>query len=191
MKAPLHLKRKLLASAIATTVVAIGAAPTTAWSQSAYATLRGKASPGATVTAFNPATGTTRRTTASGDGSYTLTGLPAGTYQVDAGPGTQQNVTLTVASTFTLNFGAPTGSASTAASAANATNLGGVTVSATTLQEVKTSEVGATVSLHQIDTTPQITRNLLEFADAVPGMAFSTENGKTSIKAMQIGRAHV
>ena len=113
MKAPLQLKKKLLASVIATSVVAIGAAPTTAWSQSAYATLRGRAGAGATVTAFNPATGTARRTTASNDGSYTLTGLPAGTYQVDAGPGTQQNVTLTVASTFTLNFGAPTTAAPT------------------------------------------------------------------------------
>jgi len=182
MKAPLQLKKKLLASVIATSVVAIGAAPTTAWSQSAYATLRGRAGAGATVSAFNPATGTARRTTASNDGSYTLTGLPAGTYQVDAGPGTQQNVTLTVASTFTLNFDAPS-SGAPAVSAANTTSLGGVTVSATTLQEVKTSEIGTTVSLHQIDTTPQITRNFLEFADSVPGMAFSTENGKTSIKA--------
>jgi outer membrane receptor protein involved in Fe transport len=180
MKAPLQLKKKLLASVIATTVVAIGAAPTTAWSQSAYATLRGKAPANAQVTAFNPATGTTRRTTASADGSYTLTGLPPGTYQVDAGAGTQQAVTLTVASTSTLNFEAAAGAA---ASAANATNLGGVTVSATTLTEVKTSEIGTTVSLHQIDTTPQITRNFLEFADAVPGMAFTTENGKTAIKA--------
>jgi len=180
MKAPLQLKKKLLASVIATSVVAIGAAPSTAWSQSAYATLRGKATAGATVTAFNPATGTTRRANASGDGSYTLTGLPPGTYQVDAGPGTQQTVTLTVASTATLNFGAPT---SAGPSAANATNLSSVTVSATTLTEVKTSEIGSTVSLHQIDTTPQITRNFLEFADAVPGMAFTTENGKTAIKA--------
>ncbi|HEU4670190.1 MAG TPA: TonB-dependent receptor [Dyella sp.] len=180
MKAPLHLKKKLLASVIATTVVAIGAAPTTAWTQSAYATLRGKAAPGATVTAFNPATGSTRRTTASSDGSYTLTGLQPGTYQVDAGPGTQQNIKLTVASTATLNFGAATG---TAPSTANATNLGGVTVSATTLQEVKTSEIATTISQHQIDTIPQISRNFLEFADTVPGMVFSVDSsGHTSLR---------
>ena len=41
--------------------------------------------------------------------------------------------------------------------------------------EVKTSEVGASVSLHQIETTPQITRNFLEFADTVPGMIFQVD----------------
>ncbi len=180
MKAPLQLKKKLLASVIATTVVAIGAAPTTAWSQSAYATLRGKAPASAQVTAFNPATGTTRRTTASADGSYTLTGLQPGTYQVDAGPGTQQNVTLTVASTSTLNLTAATAEAP---STTNATNLGSVTVSATTLQEVKTPEVGGTISLHQIDTIPQVSRNFLEFADTVPGMVFTRDaNGNTSLR---------
>lgn len=179
MKAPLQLKKKLLASVIATSVVAIGAAPTTAWTQSAYATLRGKAAPGATVTAFNPATGTTRRTTASGDGSYTLTGLQPGTYQVDAGPGTQRNVILTVASTSTLDLVA----GAQAPSTANATTLGGVTVSATTLQEVKTPEVGGTISLHQIDTIPQISRNFLEFADTVPGMIFQVDsNGNTTLR---------
>ena len=179
MKAPLQLKKKLLASVIATTVVAIGAAPSTAWSQSAYATLRGKAPANAQVTAFNPATGTTRRTTASADGSYTLTGLQPGTYQVDAGAGTQQTVTLTVASTATLNLAA----ASEAPSTANATTLGGVTVSATTLQEVKTPEVGGTISLHQIDTIPQISRNFLEFADTVPGMIFEvSSNGNTTLR---------
>ena len=105
MKAPLHLKKKLLASVIATAVVSIGAAPSTAWSQSAYATLRGKAPANTEITAFNPATGTTRHATSSADGSYTMTGLQPGTYQVDAGPGTQKTVTLTVASTSTLNLG--------------------------------------------------------------------------------------
>ncbi|HET6434006.1 TonB-dependent receptor [Dyella sp.] len=183
MKAPLQLKRKLLASVIATSIVAIGAAPSTAWSQSAYATLRGNAPPNAQVTAFNPATGTTRRTTASADGSYTLTGLQPGTYQVDAGPGTQKAVTLTVASTSTLNLEAAAAGAAAPASAANATTMGAVTVSATTLQEVRTPEVGGTVSQHQIDTIPQISRNFLEFADTVPGMIFEvSSNGNTTLR---------
>lgn len=182
MKAPLHLKKKLLASVIATAVVSIGAAPSTAWSQSAYATLRGKAPANTEITAFNPATGTTRHATSSSDGSYTMTGLQPGTYQVDAGPGTQKTVTLTVASTATLDLEAAAAGAAPA-SAANATNMGAVTVSATTLQEVKTPEVGGTISLHQIDTIPQISRNFLEFADTIPGMVFTVDaNGNTSLR---------
>ena len=55
---------------------------------------------------------------------------------------------------------------------------------ATRLHEVKTSEVGGSISLHQIESTPQITRNFLEFADAVPGMQFSVDaKGNTQIRS--------
>ena len=50
------------------------------------------------------------------------------------------------------------------------------------LNEVRTSEVGATVSQHQIETVPQMTRNFLEFADTVPGVVFAVDGkGTTSI----------
>ena len=74
------------------------------WAQSADATLRGKAPASTAVTAKNVATGATRRTQSSADGYYTLAGLPPGTYRVDAGPGTETTVTLTVASTATLDL---------------------------------------------------------------------------------------
>ena len=55
---------------------------------------------------------------------------------------------------------------------------------ATRLNEVKTSEVGGSISLRQIEATPQITRNFLEFADAVPGMQFSVDaKGNTQIRS--------
>ena len=55
---------------------------------------------------------------------------------------------------------------------------------ATRLAEVKTSEVGGGISLRQIEVTPQITRNFLEFADAVPGMQFSVDaKGNTQIRS--------
>ena len=170
-------KKRLLPAAVAAAMVA--SLPGIVYAQSADATLRGKAPANVTVTAKNVATGSVRVTRTDKDGSYALVGLKPGTYQVDAGPGTERTVTLSVASTGTLDLG---GSAP-AANEANAKTLGAVTVSGTALQEVKTSEIGSTVSLHQIDTTPQITRNFLEFADTVPGMAFQTENGKTPIKA--------
>ncbi|WP_329742208.1 TonB-dependent receptor domain-containing protein [Dyella sp. A6] len=173
-----HFKKRLLAGAV---VAAMSAAlPTMVWAQSADATLRGHAPAEAIVTAKNVATGAVRVTRSDKDGSYALVGMPPGTYQVDAGPGTQHTVTLTVASTATLDLQ----KAATVAAAASATNLGAVTVNATTLQDVKTSEVGQTVSLHQINTTPEASRNFLEFADTVPGMVFTRDaNGNTSLRS--------
>ena len=178
MKTSLHFKKKLLASLITATVVALAVGtPSISIAASADATLRGHAAPSAMVTAKEIATGAVRRTKASGDGSYALVGLPPGTYQVDAGPGTAQTVTLSVASTGTLDL-------TKAPSAVNATNLNAVTVSATTLQDVKTSEVGTEVSLRQIETTPEASRNFLEFADTVPGMVFTRDaNGNTSLRS--------
>ncbi len=177
MRRHLPLRKKLLASLIRTAVVATALGPTISWAQSADATLRGKAPANATVTAKNIETGAVRRTTASGDGSYALVGLPPGAYAVDAGAGAQ-NVTLSVASTLTLDLtAAPTAPSTTT------TTLEGVSVTATTLQEVKTSEIGTVVSQRQIETVPQITRNFLEFADTVPGMVFSVDpEGNTSLQ---------
>jgi hypothetical protein len=68
-------------------------------------------------------------------------------------------------------------------SSAAATALEGVSVTASALTEVKTSEIGTSISLHQINTVPQATRNFLEFADTVPGMVFTTDaTGHTSLQ---------
>ncbi|GLQ43313.1 membrane protein [Dyella nitratireducens] len=158
-------------------MAAAAALPMVSFAQSSDANLRGMAAPNATVTVRNVATGYTRTTNSGKDGSYALVSLPPGTYQVDAGPGTEHTVTLTVASTATLNLTA-------AAPAANAKNLGGVTVTATTLPEMTTSEVGTTITQREIATVPQITRNFLEFADTVPGMVFTVQqNGNTSLQS--------
>ncbi len=109
---------------------------------------------------------------ANSEGVYVLVGLPPGTYKVDAGPGTERVVTLAVASTATLDL------------EARSEQIAEVVVTGTRLAEVRTSEVGAGISLHQIETVPQITRNFLEFADAVPGMQFEVDaKGNTSIRS--------
>jgi len=151
----------------------------TVFAQSTGATLRGQSVAGAEVTATNVDTGLVRRVTVTADGSYTLAGLPPGTYTVAVAGGASRTVTLSVAQTAELDLGAEGGAPATAT-----TTLEGVTVTANTLPEVKTSEVGSTVSTKIINTIPQITRNFLEFADVVPGVAFSVDpgNGTTSLQ---------
>ena len=166
--------RKLLTCALASCLMLSG--PPSA--QPSNATLRGKAPAGAQVTAINTATGATRKVSANADGSYALVGLPPGTYRVDAGAGTEQTVTLAVATSVSLNLtgGAPVPSG-------DATTLDTVRVTAPPLAEVKTSEVGTNISLKQINTVPQLTRNFLEFADSVPGMQFTTDgSGHSDIR---------
>lgn len=134
--------RSLLGCALAVSLLAT----TPAMAQSSNATLRGQVSAGqagTTVTATNVASGAVRRATTGADGSYALVGLPPGTYKVDAGPGTEQTVTLSVASSVSLDLGGS--GANAAAPAGDATTLDAVQVTATTLQEVKTSEVGTNI----------------------------------------------
>ena len=56
-----------------------------------------------------------------------------------------------------------------------------VTVTGRRLQEVRTSEVGTTVSQQQIETVPQMTRNFLEFADTVPGVVFEVDGERPHV----------
>ncbi|PPJ43965.1 MULTISPECIES: TonB-dependent receptor [unclassified Pseudoxanthomonas] len=168
-------KRKLLTCALASVLVI---ASGHAIAQSSNATLRGKAEAGAQVTAVNTATGTKRQVTATADGSYALVGLAPGTYKVTSG-GTERTVTLQVATSVNLDLAG----AAPATPAGDATTLDTVRVTAPPLQEVKTSEVGTNVSLKQINTVPQLTRNFLEFADTVPGMQFTTDgSGHSDIR---------
>jgi outer membrane receptor protein involved in Fe transport len=161
-------KKTLLAAAIGAALATSAGMPTVVWAQTADATLRGRTAANSEVVARNIATGVTRRTKAGADGSYYLPGLQPGTYRVEAGAGTETTVTLTVDSTATLDLLAP--------AAASAAPLEEVTVRSQRLYEVKTSEIGGTVSLQTIETVPQITRNFLEFADTIPGMVFSVND---------------
>jgi outer membrane receptor for ferrienterochelin and colicin len=177
MKTRTQGHQRLYGPAIASALVSAVALPTAGWAQTVDATLRGKAAGNAEIVARNVATGATRRTKADADGNYTLLGLPAGTYRVSANGTNEQAVTLSVASIASLDL-----TQSGAAIAADAT-LEEVIVRATRLVEVRTSEVGTTVSQEQIAQTPQVTRNFLEFADTVPGMAFSVDSdGNTSLR---------
>jgi outer membrane receptor protein involved in Fe transport len=144
------------------------------YAQSADATLRGAAPANSTVTAKNTATGLTRTAQVGANGRYVLVGLPPGTYRVDAGTG-EQVVELAIASTLELDL--------TAAAQPQAA-VEEVVISGKRLVEVRTSAVGNGISQRQIETTPQITRNFLEFADTVPGMSFDVDSkGNTTVRS--------
>ena len=167
MKKQVKGRRSLIASFVASAIASAAAGPGMVWAQESGATLEGKADANAEVTVKNVDTGLTRKTKADADGSYTIVGLPAGTYTVNSGTGAEQTVTLSVASTEELDLG----------------KLQTVTVSGARLVETKTSEIGQIISLHDIETVPQLTRNFLEFADTVPGVVFTVDqNHHTSIR---------
>jgi outer membrane receptor protein involved in Fe transport len=172
MSKPSKHHRASVRAAIACALLA-ATVPGAAYAQSAEASLRGTAPLRSTVTVRNVATGLVRHTTVSEDGTYVLVGLPSGSYEVDAGPGTETRVTLAVASTTTLMLAA---------------QLEDITVkgrrdNGPPAPEVRTPEVAFVVSLHDIETLPQVTRNFLEFADTVPGMQFSVDaNGNSQLR---------
>src|ERR1700683_2240551 len=134
MRKRLGHHKTMLAAAIAAALAGGVGLSSVSWAQSADATLRGKTAANADVVAKNVATGVTRRTKAADDGSYVIPGLQPGTYQVDAGPGTHTTVTLTVASTATVDLAAGT------AEAAQGT-LEEVTVRSKRIIETRTSEI--------------------------------------------------
>ena len=181
-----HPARRLLSCALASCLV-LGAAP--AFAQSTSATIRGQvladSAPAtqAQVTATNLATGLTRSVQSSASGSYSLAGLPPGTYRVDVESGgkrSSQNITVQVGQTATVNLGVG-GVAETAGGAA--TTLDAVQVTAQSAVETRTSEIATYITNRQIEALPQGTRNVLAFADTVPGMQFTQDNsGFTSLR---------
>lgn len=148
--------------------------------QTASATLRGQVSAdtgpaaNARVTVTNTQTGLQRNAIADQSGNYVLGGLPPGTYRIEVeadGQATTQLVTLQVGQTATLDL-------ETVAAAPAETEI---TVTATQLYEMRTSEVATYVSPKQIQALPQVSRNFLAFADTVPGVQFVTApDGSTS-----------
>ncbi len=147
---------------------------------------------GATVSAVNVETGETRTTTAGPTGSYNLTGLRPGTYDISitpaGGPALRRRVTVSVGESAQLDADATAGTTSaddmpggdpqpttTAQSDGQA-----IVVIGRRLVEVKTSEVATNVTNDQIENLPQNNRNFLNFAQLAPGIkVLQTEERQT------------
>ena len=137
------------------------------------------------VVARNVANGYTFRTTTAADGSYVLTGLPPGVYEIQVAGQKTERVTLSIGQTAALDLtvGAA-GSAGAVGLDAPPTQV--IITGSAQRRDVKTSEVGTSVSRAQIENLPQVTRNFLGFADLAPGVRFDVE-AKTGYGKLQGG----
>jgi hypothetical protein len=147
-----------------------------AWGQVSTATIKGQITQGGApataataIVATNTATGYTYRTSAAADGTYVLTGLAPGVYQIQVGGQQSEPVTLTIGQTASLDL-----------ALGGAANVGGdirqvVIRGSAQRGDVKTSEVGTNVSRAQIENLPQSSRNFLAFADLAPGVRFKVD----------------
>ena len=145
---------------------------TPAAAQLSTSTIRGtvsdgtKVTAGTVVTAVNIGTNAVSRATTRADGSYVLTGLTPGTYDIGTGDGKgadKQRVIVGVAETASLDI-------NTAQAPTTVGEKGEIVVTGRRLVETRTSEVGSAVSTEQIENLPQGNRNFLDFAALAPGI---------------------
>ncbi|HEX9173781.1 MAG TPA: TonB-dependent receptor [Telluria sp.] len=158
----------------------LAAAP--AYAQLSTATIKGQVTQGGTagaatqIVATNTANGYTFRTTSNADGSYVLTGLPPGVYQIQVAGSKSEPVTLSIGQTASIDLtvGAP------AAAAADMQRV--VITGNAERRAVRSSEVGTSISRKQIESLPQNSRNFLAFADLAPGVRFDTDGQTGAVK---------
>lgn len=161
--------------ALATAVI-LALAGTAAHAQLSTSTIKGQIAGaaatqgGVAVTAVNLSNGNTYRTSTLADGSYVLTGLAPGSYEIRVGNTKSQVITVQVGETASVDL---------SLTAQTITIVGSVG-----RKDVRSSEVGTNVSRKIIESTPQATRNFLSSADLAPGVAFSSDaNGNTKVQA--------
>lgn len=163
-----RLQRHALAAAV---LLALGGA---AQAQLSTATIKGQVASAAAntvVTAVNTANGATYKASTRADGSYVLTGLAPGAYEIRVGSGKTQQVTVSVGETATVDLGSAAGQQITIVGNAQR-------------QDVTGSEIGTVVSRRLIEALPQVTRNFLSSADLAPGVRFETDNsGNTKVQS--------
>jgi hypothetical protein len=145
------------------------------------------AAPGATVTAVNVETNATTRTVAGPTGSYVLTGLSPGTYDikfaVNGGATSSQRVTVEVGQTASLD--ADTNAVATTPPAPG--DRAAIVVVGRRLVETRTSEIGTNVSQEQIENLPQNNRNFINFAALAPGIRVNQSEFRQTFAGAGVG----
>ncbi len=169
-------------------------AATPAMAQLTTSTVRGQvsssaaAAPGATVVAVSTDTGFTARTTAGPDGSYVLTGLRPGTYDISFGaPGgatVTRRVIVSVGQTATLDVDV---AAPAEAPAPATADSGTIVVVGQRLVETRTSEIATNVTEEQIENLPQNNRNFLNFAQLAPGIRVNQSEFRQTFSGGGVG----
>jgi hypothetical protein len=159
------------------TLILVG---TTAWAQQGTAELRGVVFdqqqailPGVTITVRNEDTGMFRETTSNADGTYFITGVAPGEYEIRALlSGFKQymrpGVRLEVGRTTTVDVTLEVGRVEEA-----------VTVTAETpLVDVTSKEVGGHITSRELTDLPSVNRNFIGFVGLLPGIVpnISTES---------------
>jgi outer membrane receptor protein involved in Fe transport len=176
MKTPPRQLPALRLSVMAASLAAALLTAPYAGAQLSSATIQGQVtasnaapSAGTPVSATNQLNGYTYRTTTRADGSYVLSGVAPGTYQIQVGEQKAELVTVSVGQTSQVNLALQGGVQQV------------VITGSATRRDVAGSEVGTSVSREQIEKLPQVTRNFLSFADLAPGVRFNVD-GSGNVK---------
>ncbi len=180
--------RRLFRSAAIPAVAALIGGAHVAQAQTTTGTIRGTITTdagapatGVSVTATNAATGAQRSNVATERGTYVLTGLVPGQYDVSfrrvgLAPTTRRQ---TVGIGQTLQLDVTLGSV--------AAQLAGVTIAASRGAETRTSEVATNVTQAQINALPTADRNFLGLASLAPGVRISGEGAEGTTRTFRAG----
>jgi hypothetical protein len=167
--------------------LALAAAPSLAAAQQGTTEIRGRVAdaqgavlPGVTVTVRNHDTGFTRETTSNEDGSYFISGIVPGPYEVTTALSgfktSKQTVQLEIGKTATLDLTLEVGSIEET-----------INVSAEApIVDVTSKEVGGNITARELTDLPSINRNFIGFIGLLPGIVpnISTESfGSDAISA--------
>ena len=184
-----RLRFRALAATSAVALLAGFGLAGTASAQVTGGTLRGsvtdgaQAEAGAAVVARDVASGFVNRTRTNASGTYLLSGLRPGSYDVTVttveGETVSERVTIGVGQVGDLDL--DVGSAG--AVQAEASTVDDVVVVGRRLVEVRTPENGTNVTTQQIQTLPQVNRNFLNFAGLAPGVRVSLDESEQTITA--------
>jgi hypothetical protein len=168
------IQRGLVACALSLMTAAVAMAQQTSGNVSGRVLDQSQAAmPGVTVTATNKATGFNRVVTTDAEGSYRLTGLPVGEYEVRVELSGFKTVVrmlpVEVGANLTINFDL---------NVAGLTETAQVTAEAP-LIETGTSAVGGVVDTHRIESMPLNGRQFANLAATIPGVGLGMHSDPT------------